>query len=85
MGFTNDQKNIWNGELLNLGYQYILREDEEFWFAIHLHRLLDANFGGWDGYQLALHETFETEYVEECIYALNENRFAELWELENCI
>ncbi|MDR2571822.1 MAG: hypothetical protein LBD23_16210 [Oscillospiraceae bacterium] len=56
-GFSNRDEDMWiyaeeiDDYVLNLGYQYILREDVEYYFATYLHRLINPIFGGWHNYQ----------------------------------
>jgi len=76
-GFTSNPDDFWNYDeetgdyLINLYFQYVLREDVEYYLATYLHRLLNPVFGGWHRVQPnMLSENFsdETFYIFEDMF-----------------
>jgi hypothetical protein len=66
-GFTNNPDDVWTEDgLLNISYQYILREDLEYWFAVQFNRLINPLFGGWAEHQenIYFNEMHFSDYIE---------------------
>jgi hypothetical protein len=89
-GFTNDPDEFfiwsdeWEQEVINPMFSSILREDIEYAFAIHLHRLIDPIFGGWHDLQLHLYleHYFDVEFstYENTLEIIN--RFQDMFSME---